>query len=115
MELDLGPDVSEVRMTSRRAIGARGNTPRPSHFHGAPAGRSGLPRGWYLETIIVVQDIPNRRPRLAAMWITGSEGMICESCGKTIPVGHPQYEIVTNGDELRLDRDCFLRRMKELE
>jgi len=48
------------------------------------------------------------------IWITRSEGAACHTCGKTIPRDQTQYEVVINGSEMRLDRDCFRRRMEEL-
>jgi len=49
------------------------------------------------------------------IWISRGQGAACDACGKTILVGEPQYELVANGREMRLDRDCFRRRMEELK
>ena len=48
------------------------------------------------------------------IWLTRSQGAACDACGKTIAVGESQYEVVANGREMRLDRDCFRRQMDEL-
>jgi hypothetical protein len=48
------------------------------------------------------------------VWITRGQGAICDGCGKTIPHDEAQYEVITNGREMRLDRECFRRRMEEL-
>jgi hypothetical protein len=48
------------------------------------------------------------------VWITRGQGAICDGCGKPIPHDEAQYEVITNGREMRLDRDCFRRRMDEL-
>src|SRR5262249_1109697 len=58
---------------------------------------------------------PRRRAPAVMIWITRSEGAACDACRKTIPVDQSQYEVVTNGRETRLDRDCFRRRMEKLE
>ena len=50
----------------------------------------------------------------AMIWITRSQGAACSACGKAIPADQAQYEVVISGHELRLDRDCFRRRMDEL-
>jgi len=48
------------------------------------------------------------------IWITRSQRAACNACGKTIPHDQAQYEVVISGREMRLDRDCFRRRMDEL-
>jgi len=60
------------------------------------------------------EDRPRRLAPSVMIWITRSHGEACDACGQTIPVDQTQFEIVTNGREMRLDRDCFRRRMDEL-
>jgi hypothetical protein len=58
---------------------------------------------------------PRRILPSVMIWITLSQGAACDACGKTIPVRDSQYEVVMqNGREVRLDRDCFRRRIDEL-
>src|SRR5215468_3111152 len=62
-------------------------------------------------------DSEHRPRRLAPsvmIWITRGHGAACDACGRTIGDGEPQYEVVANGREMCLDRDCFQRRMSEL-
>jgi hypothetical protein len=55
-----------------------------------------------------------RRSPSAIIWITRSHGTACDECGKAIRIDEPQYDVVTDGREMHLDRDCFRRRMDEL-
>jgi len=48
------------------------------------------------------------------VWITHGQGAICDGCGKPIPHDEAQYEVITKGREMHLDRECFRRRMDEL-
>src|SRR5262245_7201315 len=58
---------------------------------------------------------PRGRAPAVMIWITRSEGAHCDVCSKAIPVDQSQYEVVLDGRELRLDRECFQRRMQELK
>ena len=57
---------------------------------------------------------PRRLRPSVMIWLTRSPGAVCDACGKAIREGESQYEVVANDKELRLDRDCFRRRMDEL-
>jgi hypothetical protein len=58
---------------------------------------------------------PTRRLRNGfTIWITPSQGETCDACGNAIPGYEPQYEVVISGREMRLDRDCFRRRVEEI-
>jgi hypothetical protein len=49
------------------------------------------------------------------IWIARGHGATCDRCGKAIPADEPQYDVITDGVEMHLDRDCFQRRMEQLE
>ena len=44
-----------------------------------------------------------------------SRGATCDACGRKILVGEVEYEVVANGLELRLESDCYLRLVDELQ
>jgi hypothetical protein len=46
--------------------------------------------------------------------LSAVKGATCDACGEAIPPDQAQYEVVISGHEMRLDRDCFRRRMDEL-
>jgi hypothetical protein len=58
-------------------------------------------------------DVPIRAPTFA-VWITRGQGAACDACGKTITSDESQYQLVAKEREMRLDRDCFRRRMDGL-
>jgi len=59
------------------------------------------------------RNIPRELLASVTIWITRGEGTVCDACGKTIAAGEPQFQIVANNGEMRFDRDCFLRRLKD--
>jgi hypothetical protein len=58
---------------------------------------------------------PRRLAPSAVIWIARGQGATCDRCGKAIPADEPQYDVITDGVEMHLDRDCFQRRMEQLE
>jgi hypothetical protein len=60
------------------------------------------------------RDTPRRLRSRFTIWIIRSQGATCDACGEAIPPDQAQYEVVISGHEMRLDRDCFRRRMDEL-
>src|SRR5262245_30044834 len=44
-----------------------------------------------------------------------SRGATCDACGRKIFVGEIEYEVVANGLEMRMESDCYLLLVDELE
>ena len=44
-----------------------------------------------------------------------SRGATCDSCGRSILGGEIEYELVADGHEMRLESDCYLLFVDELE
>ena len=52
---------------------------------------------------------------IAKTWVGPSRGAVCDVCGGKIPVGEQEYELVaSNGNEIRLNGDCYALLVNEL-
>ena len=52
---------------------------------------------------------------IAKTWVGPSRGALCDVCGTKIAVDEIEYELVaSNGNEIRLDGDCYELLMNEL-
>jgi hypothetical protein len=53
-------------------------------------------------------------PTPSYVWVGPCRGATCEVCDRQIVNGETEFVIVARGREMRLDRDCFQRRVKAL-
>jgi|SRR5215475_13327973 hypothetical protein len=52
---------------------------------------------------------------IAKTWVGPSRGAVCDACGRKIAADEIEYELVAeNGNEIRLDGDCYALLVNEL-
>jgi|SRR5689334_19604255 len=47
------------------------------------------------------------------IWIAPSDGCDCDVCGRAIPAGEVEYQLVVDGRQISVDRACYRRMQRD--